>query len=216
MRGSSASAEDGPDSVIVPTSSRRRAGNIERHRQILLDDKDAETGAVVVSRILSNPVRLQWVRIRAMVRPASAGWGGSSAHGRWPDLLSRPEATIPRLETLLQPRNRSSTSANRPRLRLPVRARCCAGDQVFAHGEAGKFGALPGNGRRRADDVLHCDTDDALAFPGNRARGRLEQTGSVLSVVVLPAPLPPIRATISPASTSRKCPSAPRFRHRKP
>ena len=48
MRGSSASADDGPDSVLVPVSITKAAGgNIERHRRILLDQKDAGTGTLV-------------------------------------------------------------------------------------------------------------------------------------------------------------------------
>src|SRR5579872_165677 len=211
MRGSSASAADGPESVIVPVSSTKARLAISSAIAEFCSTRSTPRPV----RLLSSTMRSNTCSITIGARP-SEGSSSISRLGR--PISARPIASIccsppdsdqpPCLSRSFRRGNRSNTSARSALSSRLFRARGAVPVIRFSSTvRPGKIRRPSGQWAR--PEPTMCST--AVSWIGSPFQVIVPEVGRtspemVESVVVLPAPLPPISATISFVSTLNEMP----------
>src|SRR5579863_4841868 len=211
MRGSLARSADDPDSVMAPGSSTKA--------RLAISSAIAEFCSISNTpsfvRLLSSTIRSNTCSITIGARPSE---GSSSIRRLGRPIRARPIASIccsppdsdqpPCLSRSFSRGNRSNTSARSSSTSVLFRAREAVPVIRFSRTVSPGKIRRPSGQWARPEPTMSSTAAFWIGSPFQEIVPAVGRTSPemVESVVVLPAPLPPIRATISPISTLNEMP----------
>src|SRR5579859_1465106 len=211
MRGSLARSADGPDSVMAPVSSTNaRLAISSAIAEFCSTSSTPSLVRLLSSRILSNTC--------SITIGANPSEGSSSIRRLGRPIRARPIASIccsppdsdqpPCLSRSFSRGNRSNTSARSSSTSALFRAREAVPVIRFSSTVSPGKIRRPSGQWARPEPTICSMAEFWICSPFQEIVPAVGRTSPemVLSVVVLPAPLPPISATISPISTPNEMP----------